>query len=300
MNLKPGERNIALLLSYDGTLFSGWQYQKNARTVQGEAEKALQKLMKHPIKLYGASRTDAGVHAAGHVSNFKCACSIPVSKIPIALSTVLPDDIVCLKAAEVDDSFNARFSAIGKQYSYYIDNRPATDIFSKRYAYHEPGKLDIKAMLEVMKLLAGEHDFRAFQAQGSPSLSGTVRRLYALSLWKENNNKYSLLGSEEDYEHDGGRWNAGNRYTACSHFSENEDCGCGFRLIVHGSGFLYNMMRIIAGTVVYAGLSKIGTAEVAKALHSGDRTLCGKTLPPKGLCLDRVDYNFPVFNREEI
>ncbi len=290
-------RNLALLMSYDGTGLAGWQKQANAPTVQGHIEKALEKICGHPVTLYGCSRTDAGVHAQGHVSNFFTDCRIPADKLPLALDAHLPESIVCRTAAEVEASFNARFRAGGKQYSYYILNQRRPDPHWRRYAYHEARWLDLAAMKEACALLVGEHDFSAFQAMGSPSVNGTKRRLYSVELLQMEEHAFASLTKAMDYSEREGRWNplvTDDAQTRSLLRPVSEGHGL-LRIVVHGSGFLYNMMRILSGSLLYVGLGKISPDQLTRALVSGDRRMTGKTLAAQGLCLDKVDYPLNLF-----
>lgn len=291
-------RNLALLLAYDGSDFSGWQKQANSPTIQGSVETALTKVCGHPVTLYGCSRTDAGVHAQGHVSNFFTNCRIPANKLPLALDAHLPKAIVCQAAADVDPRFNARFQALGKTYTYTILNRRRADPQWIRYAYHEPRPLDLEMMAAACINLVGEHDFSAFQAMGSPPTNGTRRRLYAVELQQMERGVFASIHNAKDYSIKEGRWNALVERTGDSAkrliraSSEGEGL---LRIVVHGSGFLYNMMRIIAGSLLYVGLGKISPDQLTTALISGDRRMTGKTLTAQGLCLDTVDYSHKLF-----
>lgn len=297
---EPSERrNIALRVAYDGTAFSGWQKQARDPSIQGSLEQALTKICKHPITLYGCSRTDAGVHAQGHVSNFFTDCRIPCEKLPLALDAHLPSAIRCLEAVEVATDFNARFMAKGKQYSYYILNSRRADPRFGRYAYHEGRALDLAAMSDAADLLVGEHDYSAFQAMGSPSASGTKRRVYSIRILQMQPSPFVQQSSAQDYRLLDSPWDPTERMRQSAvdiwPLSGSAD-GLGLlRIVVHGSGFLYNMMRIIAGSLLYVGLGKIPLEQITEALASGDRTRTGKTLDAKGLCLDRVDYPRQLF-----
>lgn len=248
-------RTIALLLEWDGTAYAGWQYQENAPSIQGKVEKALTKICGESIRLHGCSRTDAGVHAWGHVSHFKTRCTIPVDRLPVALNTLLPQDISCRDAAVVKDDFHARFQTIGKQYSYYIYNFSRPSALQQRYAYHEKRPLDLQAMMLAAQKIEGKHDFICFMAAGGQAKT-TVRTIYSLKL---------------------------------------EQTGKRLRFIVRGDGFLYNMVRIIAGTLLYVGLGKLSVADIEQILRSGQRSLAGKTLPACGLFLDEVTYPENLF-----
>ncbi len=253
------ERNIALLLEYDGTRYAGWQRQKNAVSVQEKLEHALTRVTGEPITVVGCSRTDAGVHAWGHVSNFTTASRIPVEKLPLAVQTALPRDIVVLGAATVPPDFNARFAAVGKRYIYQIWNHPRPSAIRGRFYLHEPRSLNCEAMRVAAAHLVGRHDFSSFMATGSTART-TVRTLSRVEV------------------------------TAT---------GPAVRIIVEGDGFLYNMVRIIAGTLLYVGLGKIAPVEIPAVVMSGERNRAGKTLPAKGLFLEAVQYDPPLFDFSE-
>lgn len=297
-SFSPPQRNLALLMSYDGTGWAGWQKQANAATIQGSIEAALEKICGHRVILYGCSRTDAGVHAQGHVSNFFTTCRIPTDKLPLALDAYLPESIVCRAVAEVEPGFNARFRAGGKQYSYYILNQRRPDPHWSRYSYHEARPLDLAAMQDACRRLVGEHDFKAFQAAGSPSVNGTKRRLYSVELLRLEERAFASLTRAEDYSSKSARWDplAANGEAQVKSLLSPSSEGHGLlRVVVHGSGFLYNMMRILSGSLLYVGLGKISPQQLTSAFASGDRRMTGKTLAPQGLCLDKVDYPLNLF-----
>lgn len=267
MDLREGWRNIALITEFDGSNFSGWQRQEDhIRTAQGTLEKALEAICGHPITLYSSSRTDAGVHALGHVSNFRTNSRIPVGRIPLAASSKLPDDLVVREAREAFGAFNARYHAKAKTYSYYIWNARRPSAILGRYSYHEPVPLDLTKMQEAAKDLLGFHDFTAFKAAGGQTKT-SGRELYQVEV--------------EEVDRQGG--------LGLSSFNNRED-GRLIRVIVTGSGFLYNMMRIIAGTLLYIGLGKIAVDQIPAILASQDREQAGKTLPAHGLILDEVFF----------
>lgn len=246
-------RNIKLTLAYDGTNYHGFQEQRGSGlpTIQEVLEKVLQKFTGRRVVIYGAGRTDAGVHALGQVVNFDASgWPIPTDRIPLALNGALPDDIVVREAAEVPEGFHARFSAISKTYCYQIYNRRIPDPFYARYSYFEPRELSLSSMQEAAGYLLGQHDFAAFRAQGTP-IKSTVRTIYQLTVERSA----SLI-----------------------------------RITVKGDGFLYNMVRIIAGTLLQVGLGKYPPQTLAGILASGQRSLAGPTLPPQGLFLVQVEY----------
>ncbi len=251
------KKKIALLVQYVGTNYGGWQKQDNAPTVQGELEKALTRLCKEPIRLQGCSRTDAGVHARVHISHFISTTTMPIEKIHIAMNTILPGDITVMDAKLVDMSFNARFDTIGKKYSYYIWNNTHKSAFLTPYSIQESRDLDLDAMREAAIYLEGEHDFQGFMSQGSP-VNSTIRELFEVKVHGEK--------------------------------------GQMIRIDVKGNAFLYNMVRIIAGTLLYVGLGKINSNDIPDIILSGRRELAGKTLAAKGLFLEEVYYDNELFN----
>lgn len=266
--LAPGWRNIALKTEYDGTNFCGWQRQTdNIRTVQGTLERALEKIMGHPITLYASSRTDGGVHAVGHISNFRTNNPIPVDRIHLASLAHLPDDLVIKRAYRVDGEFNSRFHATKKTYSYYIWQADKPAAVLGRYSYHMHHELDLASMQRAASDLVGYYDFSAFKAAGGQTKTST-REIYDA--------KVETVGTAGL---NGGLVFGGS------------EPGRLLRVIVTGSGFLYNMMRIIAGTLLYIGLGKIEADAIPKILASGDRLQAGSTLPAHGLFLEEVTYD---------
>lgn len=244
-------KNILLTLEYDGTDWHGWQVQQNAATIQGSLEAALAKITNESIRVTGASRTDAGVHAKGQTCNFYTTSRIATERIPYALNANLPASIVVLTAAEVELEFHARYQALGKRYVYEIANSPMPPALRRHFCYHVARPLDIVAMQQAASLLQGKHDFRSFQAAGS-SVASTVRHLWQLLVDEPEPGKV-LIHAE-------------------------------------GEGFLYNMVRIIAGTLLEVGLGKRLPLEMLTILASLDRNSAGPTVPPQGLCLEKVFY----------
>lgn len=243
--------NLKLTLKYDGTEYHGWQVQPNGITVQEVLEKTLSSMANEKITVTGCSRTDAGVHAAMHVSNFKMNTSIPVHKFPLVLNQKLPRDIRAVDCCVVPDDFNARFDTVEKTYRYRILNQEHDDPFLSRYVWHYPIKLDIDKMKEAASYMVGEKDFTAFMASGS-SAKTTVRNLKRVEVEKEG----SLI-----------------------------------TITATANGFLYNMVRIIVGTLVYAGNGKLTPVEIKHILECRDRRLGGVTAPPQGLRLEEVLYD---------
>ena len=243
-------KRILLTISYDGTNYSGWQKQKNAMTVQGEFDKACSTLFKTDIESIGASRTDAGVHALGQRAVIDVDTSIPAEKIPLALNPLLPDDIVVTHAEEVGADFNPRFKALKKTYEYSIYNAPFRNPLYRNYSEYVRCELDLDSMRTACEAFVGEHDFRAFCASGNSSKT-TVRTIYSLDIEKD---------------------------------------GDFIKIRVTGNGFLYNMVRIIAGTLIYVGEGRIAPDDLPEIIASGDRRKAGKTAGPSGLVLVKIMY----------
>ncbi|HHX96876.1 MAG TPA: tRNA pseudouridine(38-40) synthase TruA [Clostridia bacterium] len=247
-------RNFKLTLAYEGTKFHGFQIQKDTGlpTIQESVEKALFDLTNEEIRIMGAGRTDAGVHALGQVINFFSSTKIPVEKLPLALNTLLPPAIVVLDAQIVPPDFKAPFQAQNKTYLYQFYNQPLRSPFWRRYAYHVPFPLNLTAMQLAAQFLVGEHNFKAFCAQGATVKSYT-RTIFACSL-------------EQDLPL--------------------------IKLWVTGNGFLYNMVRILAGTILEVGQGKRQPEEIKDLLAEGERKFAGPTLPPQGLFLYQVTYPY--------
>ncbi len=243
-------RRIALLVSYDGTSYAGWQTQRNAVAVQQVIEEGLARLLGRRVPLTGASRTDAGVHAMGQVAHFDTEARIPAHKVSFALNTMLPDDIRVVESFEAPPDFHARFSAAGKVYAYTVVNAPHASAMLGRYSAHCPAALDVERMHRAAQSIVGAHDFSAFMASGGTSKT-FVREMKAAQVCK-----------------------AGDQ--VC--------------FMVWGTGFLYNMVRILAGTLMLIGQGKLEQDALARAIASGDRLDLGFTAPARGLTLMRVLY----------
>lgn len=245
-----GSRRILLTVSYDGTHYAGWQWQDNAVAVQQRVEEALEKLLHQPIRITGASRTDAGVHALGQRFHFDTFSRIPPDKYPFALNTLLPPDIRILEGREVSGDFHARFDAQGKRYTYRIHNAPHASALYRNITAHVPYQLNDVLMQKALPDLLGTHDFAAFQASGGTAKT-TVRTLTEAFLVRDGD----LL-----------------------------------TLTVRGNAFLYNMVRIIAGTMLDIGMGRKPVSAFRDAIETGDRLALGITAPACGLELTRVFY----------
>lgn len=241
--------NIKLLLSYDGSAYHGFQLQENAGTVQGALEQALARLLGINVRVTPAGRTDTGVHAEAQVVNFRADTRIPVERLPFALNAVLPDDIVVRAAEVVPDTFHARISALSKTYAYTIDNAPHPRVLTRKYSYHFRFPLNVTDMAAAASSLPGIHDFAAFRAAGS-TVRTTVRTLMRLDVAEHDS--YVTITAEAD-------------------------------------GFLYHMVRIIAGTLLEVGSGR-RAPDLAPLLAARERRAAGPTAPAHGLVLKAVRY----------
>lgn len=243
-------RNIKIIIEYDGKDFNGWQKQPNKLNIQGEIERAIEEVTGEKVDLIASGRTDAGVHALGQVANFKIEKDIPIEKIPYALNSKLKKSIRIKDAKEVDEKFHSRYTCKRKTYKYVINNSVQGTAIYRNLQYHFPEKLDDIKMNEAAKYLIGEHDFKSFKASGTSSKS-SIRTIYNASVKREE----EIVTIE-----------------------------------LTGNGFLYNMVRIIAGTLIDVGTGKINAKDVKEILDAKNRLKAGKTLPPNGLYLVNVEY----------
>lgn len=250
-------KNVLMTIEYDGTGFSGWQIQPESRTVQGEVQKALKKICGQDIKAEGTSRTDAGVHALGQRASFKGDFGIPVERIARVMNSLLPGDIKIKEAKEMPLDFHARFDAKGKKYIYRIINCAEKNVFKRNFYYYYDRPLDVNRMRKAASYLVGTHDFASFMAMGSTPQETTVRTLYSYDVEERTDR-----GGEKEFE-----------------------------LTVKGDGFLYNMVRIMTGTIIDAGRGAIEPEEVPEIICAGDRSRAGRTAPARGLYLAEVYYD---------
>ena len=248
-------KRILLTIEYDGTNYAGWQRQSNGLAVQQVVEEALSNACRERIVITGASRTDAGVHALGQACHFDTNSSIPPEKFPFVLNTMLPYDVRCQTGREVPVGFHARFMTCGKRYTYRIVNTRHGSALRRNSHAHVPLTLDVPLMQEAAAELVGEHDFAAFQASGGTAKS-TVRTIHSASLTQH--------GDE-------------------------------IILTVEGTGFLYNMVRIIAGTLIEIGLHRRSVHAFSEAYRTLDRLSLGVTAPAHGLELTEVFYPEEAF-----
>ena len=243
-------RNIKLTIEYDGKEFNGWQKQPNKLNIQGTIEQAIKSITGEDVELIASGRTDAGVHALGQVANFKTESQIPIEKFAIAINSRVKKSIVIKKAEEVDERFHSRLNCKKKTYRYVINNSAEGTAIYRNLETHIPQKLNVKKMEQAVKYFEGEHDFKAFKASGTSSKS-SVRTIYEAKVYQKDERIYIELT---------------------------------------GNGFLYNMVRIIAGTLVEVGMGKIEPERVKEIIELGKRENAGKTLPPNGLYLLNVIY----------
>ena len=243
-------KRVRLKVAYDGTNYCGWQVQPNEVTIEGVLNETLSELLDEEIEVVGASRTDSGVHADGNYCIFDTETHIPAEKIAYAMNQRLPEDITIIKSEEVDEDWHPRFQESMKTYKYRIVNREMPDPIRRLYSHFTYSKLDVDAMKEAAKYLVGEHDFASFCSAGS-QVESTIRTIESLEVTQN--------GDEID-------------------------------VIVQGNGFLYNMVRIIVGTLLEAGEGKISPSDMQKILDSKDRGLAGKTAVAKGLKLVKIEY----------
>ena len=241
-------RNIKLTIEYDGKDFNGWQKQPNKLNIQGTIEQAIKSITGEDVELNASGRTDAGVHALGQVANFKTNSQIPIDKMAIAINSRMKKSIVIKKAEEVDERFHSRLSCKRKTYRYVINNSPEGTAIYRYLETHIPQKLDVQKMQEAIKYFVGEHDFKAFKASGTSS-KNSVRTIYDAKVEQKDDRIFIELT---------------------------------------GNGFLYNMVRIISGTLLEVGLGNIKAEDIPNIIESKDRKMAGKTLPPHGLYLVEV------------
>jgi tRNA pseudouridine38-40 synthase len=251
-------RNLKLTVEYDGTAYFGWQAQGDHPSVQDTLESAAARVVDHPVVIHGSGRTDRGVHAVGQTANFKTPKAIPAAKLLLGINTYLPDDIRVREVEEVPADFHARYSARGKRYRYTVLRSPVDRVLARRFSARFPGPLDIEAMGRAAGALAGVHDFRSFEgrskrsppAPGEPPRS-TVRTVIGVTV---------------------------------------RESGPFLTIDAFGRGFLYGMVRAIAGTLLEVGTGKRAPDSLEAVLASRDRRQAGFTAPARGLCLLAVYY----------
>ncbi len=245
-------RVVQLVVEYDGSGFAGWQSQPEERTVQGELQRAVETMVRHPVEVSGAGRTDRGVHATGQSATFETTTAIPASSFASGLNRYLPPDVAVISASERPEGFHARFSAVGKHYRYLVRVARTRRVFIERRACRVPPPIDVGAMREAATALVGEHDFAAFATRSKDAPETTVRTVHAVTVRE----RPPLVVID-----------------------------------VVGRGFLYTMVRTIAGTLLEVGRGRRAASDVAAVLASRDRRRAGPTGEARGLCLCAVFYD---------
>lgn len=243
-------KNYKIIINYDGTKYSGWQKQGNTdNTIQEKFEKILFKMTGENIEIFSSGRTDAGVHAKYQVANFKIKTNKKDEEILDYFNKYLPKDIAVISIEQVDIRFHSRLNAKSKEYLYRINNSNISNVFEQRFVFQEKEKIDLQKMKDASKYFLGEKDFFAFSS-GKKTKKSTVRNIYSINIIEENNE---------------------------------------IKIFIKGNGFLYNMVRIIVGTLYEIGLGKREN-NIEDIFQKGDRSLAGITMPACGLCLVDVEY----------
>ncbi len=243
-------QKLSMIIKYDGSRYFGWQRQSHLISVQEVLEKTLSKTLQQEITIDGSGRTDAGVHAMGQCISFSAELNIPVEKLKFVLNSRLPSDI-CIESVNIEnDSFHARYDAIGKTYIYKVYTGHERDPFVDKYSYHYPHLLNIESIREAMEYFVGTHDFKTFMAAGSMT-QNTIRTIHAF-----------ILEEQTDF----------------------------IVFTITGDGFLYNMVRIIMGSLLHVGAGKISASDIPNIINSGSRDLAKFTVPANGLYLKSVYY----------
>lgn len=242
--------NIGLVLSYDGSRYHGWQIQENLPTIQGTLQNAARKITKEAVNIIGCGRTDTGVHARHYVATFKTDCTIPIDRVPAAFNSLLPRDVVVRDAILMADDFHPVRSCIKKEYTYVVHNTKYPNPFYANYAHHHMGKLPIDTLKRAANHFVGEHDFASMRSLGT-EVKSTVRRVYSFDV------------ADTEY---------------------------GVDFIISANGFLYNMARTMAGTLLSVARGAISPDDIPEILESRDRSRAGATAPPQGLYMTNVIY----------
>lgn len=243
-------RNLHLILQYDGTNYHGFQIQPNVITIAGELNRVLSNLTNSDVIVQGCSRTDVGVHAFRYSCNFHTEFPIPADRLPVVLNNMLPDDIIAISCVEVEPGFNSRFDTVSKTYKYIINTSKNATVYTRNYEWQYSKNLDVSKMKQACQYFVGEFDFKSFMTSGS-QVSTTVRRVNYLNIF------------------------------------HNEDK---IEIYINADGYLYNMVRIITGTLVSVGEGKISPEEIPLIIQAKDREKAGPTAPPQGLYLYEINY----------
>ena len=264
-------RRILLIVAYDGTNYHGWQIQDNGDTIEGELNKAINRLTGERVEVIGASRTDSGVHGLCNRAVFDTESTVPADKFAVALNSFLPDDIRVRESKEVVADWHPRKCATHKTYEYKIDCGEVANPMLRNYAWHVRGPLDVNAMKEALTFLIGEHDFTSFCSVNGTALTN-VRTIIDISLEVISGTYNGVLENVEPGYDEKGRLISGQLV-----------------IRITGTGFLYNMVRIITGTLVHVGMGRFAAEDVKSMLDAMDRTKAGPTAPPQGLTLVKIE-----------
>ncbi|MGP4063017.1 tRNA pseudouridine(38-40) synthase TruA [Halobacillus sp. H74] len=244
---------LRLTIQYDGTFYAGYQVQPNGNTIQAEIEKALGKMHKgHIVKVTASGRTDAGVHALGQVVHFDTPLNVPLENWKRALNPILPDDIQVVSAERVSSDFHARYDTTGKEYRYFVRNHKEPDLFRRHYTHHVRADLDVETMMRACQYIEGEHDFTSFCSPKSDVKGSKVRTIHEASVTRQ----------------------------------ESE-----IIFTFRGTGFLYNMVRILTGTLLEVGRHEREAEDLTRVIEAKHRDEAGNTAPPRGLFLWQVYYD---------
>ncbi|MGN0253965.1 MAG: tRNA pseudouridine(38-40) synthase TruA [Lachnospiraceae bacterium] len=271
-------RRIMLTVAFDGTNYSGWQIQPNKETIEGVLNRELSRLLNEEIKVVGASRTDSGVHAEGAVCVFDTESKIPGDKFSYAINQTLPEDIRIRNSKEVDITFHPRRVNSRKTYRYRIRHDEFPNPLDARYSYHVYTKLDIEAMRRACEFIKGKHDFKSFCSVHT-DVDTTVRTVYDVHIDVTPDKKLLQMSGLMKSAGESGTMRSGGESAAGRIHPEIID------IYVTGNGFLYNMVRIIAGTLIEVGQGKIKPEEIPAIIEACDREKAGPTAPAKGLTL---------------
>lgn len=271
-----GRRNILLTVSYDGTAYSGWQIQPGHDSVQQQLEQALLQVTGEPRRILCAGRTDAGVHALAQAASFTTDSTIPAARFQNALQTALPDDITILRSQEVAAEFHATYSAVRKTYRYLMQDRGILPPFLRAYCTVPGFALDADRMQHAVQHLLGTHDFRCFESH-YPNKQTSVRTIERATVYRTT--AQNLWQAEHN-------WRDPHEREASTAATDGPIIVCEFT----ADGFLYNMVRAIAGTLIDIGRGKCPEDFLSTVIRSQDRSLAGMTAPPQGLYLVSVEY----------
>ena len=244
------KRNLLLKIQYDGTNYHGYQIQPEVITIQKVVEDVLYSITGEEVHINGCSRTDAGVHAVEYACSFVTAFPIPAERFHIVINNKLPADIRAISCVEVSDDFHARFDTVAKTYRYRINCTPEPEVFTRNYEWQIKQELDVQAMKDACVYFIGEQDFRSFMTSGA-QVETTVREIYSLDVVSKDNI---------------------------------------VEVYIRANGYLYNMVRIITGTLVNVGLHKINACDIRNIIDAKNREKAGPTAPPQGLALYKVEY----------